>query len=732
MALALGPAGGTGPAGAPVATIVFEESFDRVQAPALPPGWRSSMARSPGSPDLVTAVSSPQTPPNAVLGSNATIEQWLLSCPLARTTIMPAVLSFGIRRSSTFTARCVVEASTDGGVTFPVTIGEAPGAFSSSTYQVVELPLPPQLSAADTIMVRWHFLPEGSGTTGTVRLDDVRFLRPRSAVSRGTIVVNEIQYQPPAQQPEWIELFHRGTEPVDLSDWSVSDAVSGTRHGFGSAAPTVPPGTYILIAQDSALLRGAAGPSPFILQPDGFPSLNNSGDLLHLLDEQGEIMDSLRYDAAWGGGPGISLERIDPSGASTSAGNWGACAGNGGATPGRENSIVIRPHDLRAVRFVLDRSLTLPPGECHVVVQNAGSERSAPFTLILRTRDTGAGSDGIIGTVAVESELGSGDSLSCVCAWTDPPPGTHHITAEIVWPDDDRPENNFVTAEISIPIPRGMLRINEIQAAPIGGSAEFIEIINAGNGPVSLAGCMIADRPLVHDQVRRWPVSVASVSLPPGALHVVAGDSSVLFLPGMTPERCQVVSRTGLGLNNDGDAVLLFGADSLLIDSVVYSVGWHSANIPDPAGRSLERYHPQLAGTDPRNWGTCVDPSGSTPARTNSILLSALPSEATLVCAPDPFSPDGDGHEDATVVRYRLPLVSSLLRIRVFDIRGRCVRELINGAPAGMRGDVVWDGTGEGRLPLRIGIYIVHLEAIDSGGGRTVGAKCAVVLARQL
>ena len=121
-----------------------------------------------------------------------------------------------------------------------------------------------------------------------------------------------------------------------------------------------------------------------------------------------------------------------------------------------------------------------------------------------------------------------------------------------------------------------------------------------------------------------------------------------------------VASRSGLGLNNDGDTVLLYGADSVLIDSVVYNAGWHSANVPDPAGRSLERYHPQLAGTDPRNWGTCVDPSGQRRGERTASLLSALPSDATLVCAPDPFSPDADGHEDATVVRYRLPLRSSL------------------------------------------------------------------------
>jgi hypothetical protein len=732
MILILTQPASDGMTGTPVSTIVFEETFDRVTPPALPPGWRSSTTRSPGTADLSTTASSPSSAPNAVLGSNATIEQWLVSCPMDRATILPATLSFALRRSSTFTARCVVEASTDGGTTFSIIIGEAPVLFSSSAYQTIEFLLPPALSATDSFTLRWHFLPSATGTTGTVRLDDVRLLRPRPAVARSTIVVNEIQHQPPAQQPEWIEVFHAGSDPVDIAGWSVSDAPAGTRHVLGSDTPVIQPGTYVLITADSILLRASTGSRSWILQPEGFPSLNNSGDLVLLMDEEGRVMDSLRYDVAWGGGPGLSIERIDPLGLSTTPENWGSSTSTSGATPGYENSIVIRPQDLRLKRFLQDRSPGTSPGEFRAVVVNAGSARSGPFGLCLRRTGHGLDSGSVVASIAVSTELLPGDSVSCICIWTDPPPGTHHITAEILWREDARAENDTASAEAVIPILRGTLRINEIQATPIGGSAEFIEIINTGTAPVSLTGCMIADRPLMHEQVRRWPVTSSSSSLPPGGLHVVAGDSSVLFLPGVSPERCMVASRSGLGLNNDGDTVLLYGADSVLIDSVVYSAGWHSAIISDPSGRSLERYHPGLSGTDPRNWGTCVDPAGSTPGRTNSILLSTMPSDATLACAPDPFSPDGDGSEDVTVLRYRMPLRSSLIRIRVFDIRGRCVRELVNVTPAGMTGEVVWDGAGENRVPLRMGIYIVHLEAIDDAGGRTVTAKCAVVLARRL
>ncbi|MBP1691618.1 MAG: hypothetical protein H6Q32_970, partial [Bacteroidetes bacterium] len=198
------------------------------------------------------------------------------------------------------------------------------------------------------------------------------------------------------------------------------------------------------------------------------------------------------------------------------------------------------------------------------------------------------------------------------------------------------------------------------------------------------------------------------------------------------PSGCSVVNSTGLGLNNDEDCVVLFGPDSGMVDSVAYSSSWHSASVPDPTGRSLERYHADLPGNDPRNWGSCVHPSGGTPGKANSIAVDALPGYAALMSLPDPFSPDGDGRDDVTVIRYQLPMRSALVRIKVFDIRGRCVRDLANADPVSAAGEVVWDGYDNNRQSLRIGIYILYVEAIDETGGSVVTAKKTVVLARKL
>jgi flagellar hook assembly protein FlgD len=103
-----------------------------------------------------------------------------------------------------------------------------------------------------------------------------------------------------------------------------------------------------------------------------------------------------------------------------------------------------------------------------------------------------------------------------------------------------------------------------------------------------------------------------------------------------------------------------------------------------------------------------------------------------LNCSPNPFSPDGDGHEDFTIISYELPTSAALVRIRIFDARGRLIRTLANGEPSGAHGQVVWDGLTDRREKARIGIYIVLLEALDASGGSMQATKCTVVVAARL
>lgn len=116
----------------------------------------------------------------------------------------------------------------------------------------------------------------------------------------------------------------------------------------------------------------------------------------------------------------------------------------------------------------------------------------------------------------------------------------------------------------------------------------------------------------------------------------------------------------------------------------------------------------------------------------NSIFTASIPTNASLTFSPNPFSPDGDGFEDFTMISYRLPTSAALVRIRIYDAKGRLVRSLANAEPSGSHGQIIWDGFTDGREKARIGIYVVLLEALDANGGTVQITKGVVVVAAKL
>jgi hypothetical protein len=185
-------------------------------------------------------------------------------------------------------------------------------------------------------------------------------------------------------------------------------------------------------------------------------------------------------------------------------------------------------------------------------------------------------------------------------------------------------------------------------------------------------------------------------------------------------------------LNNAGDDILLFDAFGAVVDSLRYRPGWHSPLVDNPHGRSLERINPGLPSTDERNWGTSADPAGGSPGRPNTLHTAIPVSEASLTSSPSPFSPDGDGIDDVTIIAYRLSAAFALVRIRIFDSAGRLVRILADGEPSAAAGRVVWDGMTDRRLRARMGIYVILLEAAGSDGGDVEKVKGLVVVAARL
>ena len=79
---------------------------------------------------------------------------------------------------------------------------------------------------------------------------------------------------------------------------------------------------------------------------------------------------------------------------------------------------------------------------------------------------------------------------------------------------------------------------------------------------------------------------------------------------------------------------------------------------------------------------------------------------------PRPFSPNGDGVNDRTQIRYDLTRLvgAAPISVRVYDLAGNLVRTLFAGEQGGGSFSVAWDGTDASGQQLPPGIYIFGVE----------------------
>jgi flagellar hook assembly protein FlgD len=73
-------------------------------------------------------------------------------------------------------------------------------------------------------------------------------------------------------------------------------------------------------------------------------------------------------------------------------------------------------------------------------------------------------------------------------------------------------------------------------------------------------------------------------------------------------------------------------------------------------------------------------------------------------CYPNPFNP-------STSIALDLPRAGEV-RVRMYDVRGALVRELVRGSFASGRHEVIWDGRDDAGAPVASGVYVAEARAL--------------------
>ena len=271
--------------------------------------------------------------------------------------------------------------------------------------------------------------------------------------------------------------------------------------------------------------------------------------------------------------------------------------------------------------------------------------------------------------------------------------------------------------------------INEIMYEPDSSNSEFIELYNNSSSSIELGGWRVED-----NKGNIFSVNDISKTLEPNKYFVIASDSSIIenYYWLEENENISIKNTSSLGLTNTDKLLYLKDFRGNIIDSIHYSKDWHNANLTETKNTSLELINFQLKRNLASSWNSSVDDYGASPGKENSIYVEKLVGESKLSISPNPFSPDNDGYEDYAFINYKLSQAIAQIRVKIFDSRGRLVRTLANNKPSGNEGTITFDGMDENKNPLRIGIYIVFLEALNSTNQTLDVVKDVVVVARKL
>ena len=192
-------------------------------------------------------------------------------------------------------------------------------------------------------------------------------------------------------EDQWVELFNRGTEDIDLGGWQFNDGIS-----FEFPPNTIlPSGSYLVVARDAASLSARFPDIHIAGQWSG--SLSRKGERLRLIDANKNVADLVRYadGGRWPGradAGGSSLELRDPHADNNCPEAWApsiesapwqeiSYSGRGTHTPGNDPS---RYHEfifglLDAGEFLIDDISVVesPSGSPRELIQNGSFARDS-------------------------------------------------------------------------------------------------------------------------------------------------------------------------------------------------------------------------------------------------------------------------------------------------------------------------------------------------------------------
>ncbi|HKZ22110.1 MAG TPA: lamin tail domain-containing protein [candidate division Zixibacteria bacterium] len=535
------------------------------------------------------------------------------------------------------------------------------------------------------------------------------FIWAVSSPAGATVVINEVLANEPGSSTslEWVELFNPDDLAVDLKDWKFIEGNDTTVITnsilIGGKSYLVLARKLITTAGDSGSFEGFWGDASGVWGDspvENFPALEakmtltNSDGTVTLIDPDGNLQ-SFTWNKDFG--DKVSWEKINPQ-SGDSLNNWSACTLPSGSTPGKVNSVTPVENDLTIQEISALTSPIIPNTDfsLEIKIQNLGTATSQGNFLNIyddsNFDQNWEESEKIVSPVDIPSiDVNQPYLLNVILNL---PSGNYRLYAELG--PDDKIYNNLNSLDLKVGGQLPDIVINEIMAAPdlTQNQTEWVELYNRSQNTVNLKNWLMGDK---NKQIL---IIADELLIPPSNFLILTEDRNKFLAtyPDINSSVIQV--ENWQTLNNSDDEVVLRDSLGFSVEQVTYGT------LP-PNGISWERIDYDKASSDSANWWRCVDSQGATPGKENSVHTT-FSSNIQLKLSPNPFSPDGDGFDDELNIEYQIPLGSNLT-LKIYDVKGRLVRSLLNDQPA-VSGNTVWDGKNDAGKIVRTGIYILFVQ----------------------
>jgi len=523
-------------------------------------------------------------------------------------------------------------------------------------------------------------------------------------------------------EAEFVELYNRSANPVNLVGWKFSDP---------SSTSTLPsyilmPGAFVIITPNSsASAFSVFGP---VLGVSNFPTLNNGSDDLVMRDATNNLIDFVNYTDAWYRDDdkrqgGWTLELIDVDNICAEGENWVASEHPSGGTPGQVNSVKASKPDLTGPKLLS----AIPIGPMQVkLLFDERLEESIPatsnFSIVPAVTIV---SVSFASLTLRELIVNLESSVQAGITYTVTVSNIRDCSRNVI-------QDNFRTARFGLPEQAQPLDvvINEILFNPRPFGFDFIEVYNRSTKYINLKNWGIGnfvDNAATNIRI----ITTDDFLLPPGSILAFTVDPLTIqsHYPKANATALVKVNALPSFPDNEGTSSLI-NDHGIVIDNFRYSRNYHSVFLRDKEGVSLERIYPDRPSNDPNNWKSAASTAGfTTPGYRNSNALDRQAVAGEVKVEPEIFIPQF-GQPDFTEIRYTFEQGGRVANIKIMDHQGRPIRLLANNETLAAEGFYRWDGDRDDGSKARPGYYVVWFEIFDTTGIVETYRNRVVVAAR--